>query len=49
MELQTLVQLATGLTLVTCGLAVAGLHAYAMGKAQRQALIDRLSSTGQIE
>ncbi|MDT7840968.1 type II secretion system F family protein [Streptomyces justiciae] len=49
MELHTLVQLATGLTLVACGLAVAGLHAYAMGKAQRQALIDRLSATGQIE
>ncbi|WP_409469962.1 type II secretion system F family protein [Streptomyces sp. HC307] len=48
MELQTLVSLTTGITLLTCVLAVAGLHAYSMGKAQRQALVDRLSSTGQI-
>ncbi|RZB15865.1 hypothetical protein StrepF001_29355 [Streptomyces sp. F001] len=48
MELQTVVTLTTGITLLTCVLAVAGLHAYAMGKAQRQALVDRLSSTGQI-
>ncbi|MFC9908790.1 type II secretion system F family protein [Streptomyces sp. NPDC127197] len=48
MELQTLVSLTTGITLLTCVLAVAGLHAYATGKAQRQALVDRLSSTGQI-
>ncbi|MFD7277586.1 type II secretion system F family protein [Streptomyces sp. NPDC059862] len=48
MELQTLVSLTTGITLLTCVLVVAGLHAYATGKAQRQALVDRLSSTGQI-
>ncbi|GGS89943.1 type II secretion system F family protein [Streptomyces chromofuscus] len=49
MELQTLVSLTTGVTLLTCALAVAGLHAYATGRAQRQALVDRLSSTGQIQ
>ncbi|MEV6478983.1 type II secretion system F family protein [Streptomyces sp. NPDC051576] len=49
MELQTIVTLTTGITLLTCVLGVAGLHAYAMGKAQRAALVDRLSSTGQIQ
>ncbi|MFR0357951.1 type II secretion system F family protein [Streptomyces sediminimaris] len=48
MDLQTLVTLTTGITLLTCVLAVMGLHAYAMGKAQRQELVDRLSATGQI-
>ena len=48
MDLQTTVTLTTGITLLTCVLGVAGLHAYAMGKAQRAALVDRLSSTGQI-
>lgn len=48
MELTTLVSLTTGVTLLTCVLAVAGLHAYAMGRAQRRALVERLSSTGQI-
>ncbi|MFJ4468915.1 type II secretion system F family protein [Streptomyces sp. NPDC089424] len=49
MELTTLVSLTTGVTLLTCVLAVAGLHAYAMGRAQRQALVERLSSTGQVQ
>ncbi|MEW1826586.1 type II secretion system F family protein [Streptomyces sp. NPDC088196] len=49
MDLQTIVTLTTGITLLTCVLGVAGLHAYAMGKAQRAALVDRLSSTGQIQ
>ncbi|MBV7700958.1 type II secretion system F family protein [Streptomyces sp. TRM70350] len=49
MELKTLVSLTTGVTLLTCVLAVAGLHAYAMGRAQRQALVERLSSTGQVQ
>jgi tight adherence protein B len=49
MDLQTRVTLTTGITLLTCVLAVMGLHAYAMGKAQRQALVDRLSATGQIQ
>jgi tight adherence protein B len=35
MDLQTLVTLTTGITLLTCVLGVMGLHAYAMGKAQR--------------
>ncbi|MFC8515874.1 type II secretion system F family protein [Streptomyces sp. NPDC057257] len=48
MELHTLVQLTTGITLLTCVLAVAGLHAYAAGRAERAALIERLSQTGQI-
>lgn len=48
MDLQTLVTLTTGITLLTCALAVAGLHAYGMGRAQRQALVDRLSAAGQI-
>ncbi|MFI6851944.1 type II secretion system F family protein [Streptomyces sp. NPDC050416] len=48
MELHTLITLTTGITLLTCVLAVMGLHSYAMGKAQRQALVDRLSTTGQI-
>ncbi|MEV0175208.1 type II secretion system F family protein [Streptomyces sp. NPDC050803] len=48
MELQTLITLTTGITLLTCALAVAGLHAYAMGRAQRQALVDRLSAAGQL-
>lgn len=48
MDLQTLVTLTTGITLLTCVLGVMGLHAYAMGKAQRQELVDRLSATGHI-
>ena len=48
MELQTLVKLTTGITLLTCVLAVIGVHTYAKGKAQRAALIDRLSSAGQL-
>ncbi len=48
MELDTLVTLTTGITLLTCALAVAGVHSYAAGKAQRQALVDRLSAAGQL-
>jgi tight adherence protein B len=48
MELHTLITLTTGVTLLACVLVVVGLHSYAMGKAQRQALVDRLSATGQI-
>ncbi|MBD0422930.1 type II secretion system F family protein [Streptomyces sp. TRM S81-3] len=47
MELENLVTLTTGITLLTCVLAVVGLHSYATGKAQRQALVDRLAATGQ--
>jgi tight adherence protein B len=48
MELQTLVTLTTGITLLTCVLAVVGLHTYAKGRAQRAALIDRLSAAGRL-
>ncbi|MEV5337925.1 type II secretion system F family protein [Streptomyces sp. NPDC052676] len=47
MELNTLVSLTTGVALLTCVLAVAGVHAYATGRAQRQALVDRLTAAGQ--
>ncbi|WP_225826878.1 type II secretion system F family protein [Streptomyces naphthomycinicus] len=46
MELHTLVQLTTGVALLTCALAVAGVHSYASGRAQRAALVDRLAHTG---
>ncbi|MFF5548344.1 type II secretion system F family protein [Streptomyces olivaceoviridis] len=46
MELHTLVQLTTGVTLLTCVLAVAGVHAYASGRARRAVLVDRLAHTG---
>ncbi|MFF9153308.1 type II secretion system F family protein [Streptomyces sp. NPDC014846] len=49
MELHTLVQLTTGVALLTCVLAVAGVHAYASGRAQRAALVDRLALTGPHE
>jgi tight adherence protein B len=48
MELHTLVQLTTGVTLLTCVLAVVGVHAYASGRAQRAALVDRLTHTGPV-
>ncbi|MFJ9813689.1 type II secretion system F family protein [Streptomyces sp. NPDC101151] len=48
MELHTLVQLTTGVALLTCVLAVVGVHTYASGRAQRAALIDRLSHTGTV-
>ncbi|MER7172034.1 type II secretion system F family protein [Streptomyces mesophilus] len=40
------VLLALGSTLLCGALATAGLHTYASGKAQRQALVDRLAQTG---
>ncbi|MDT6986667.1 type II secretion system F family protein [Streptomyces lusitanus] len=48
MELQNLITLTTGVTLLTCVLAVAGVHVHAAGRAQRQALVDRLSATGEL-
>lgn len=48
MDLKELVQLTIGITLVTCVLAVAGVHVYARGRAQRAALVDRLSAAGQV-
>ncbi|WP_369225079.1 type II secretion system F family protein [Streptomyces sp. R39] len=47
MPLHDLVTLTTGSTLLACLLAVVGLHTYASGRAQRAALVDRLSYTGQ--
>ncbi|MGW0827439.1 type II secretion system F family protein [Streptomyces sp. NPDC002845] len=38
--------LALGATILCCTLAVAGVHSYASGRAQRQALVDRLSGAG---
>jgi tight adherence protein B len=48
MELPTLVTLTIGVALLTCVLAVIGVHIYAKGRAQRAALVERLTSTGQI-
>ncbi|MDR6975717.1 tight adherence protein B [Streptomyces sp. 3330] len=48
MDLETLITLTTGVTVVTCALAVAGLHAYTRGRAQRAELVERLSSTGRL-
>ncbi|MFD6275457.1 type II secretion system F family protein [Streptomyces sp. NPDC060209] len=47
--MDNLAPLTIGVTLLCCVLGVLGLHAYNSGKAQREALVDRLSSTGQIE
>ncbi|GAA2395209.1 type II secretion system F family protein [Streptomyces glaucosporus] len=44
--MDNLTLLTTGATLLACVLAVMGVHAYASGRAQRQALVDRLSQTG---
>ncbi|MHC5907404.1 type II secretion system F family protein [Streptomyces sp. S6] len=48
MDLDNLTALTTGLTVLGLTLAVAGLHTYATGRAQRAALVDRLSYTGQL-
>ncbi|MEV1063310.1 type II secretion system F family protein [Streptomyces sp. NPDC050263] len=48
MDLDTLTTLTTGVTVLTCALAVAGLHAYGRGRAQRAELIERLSYTGRL-
>ncbi|MEU2771905.1 type II secretion system F family protein [Streptomyces sp. NPDC007162] len=48
MPLHDLVTLTTGVTLLACLLTVAGLHSYASGRAERAALVDRLSHTGQV-
>jgi tight adherence protein B len=47
MDLHTLVTLTTGVTLLTCVLAVVSGHTYASGRARRAALVERLSSTVQ--
>ncbi|MFJ8820377.1 type II secretion system F family protein [Streptomyces sp. NPDC102467] len=38
--------IALGATVLTCALAIAGIHVYATGRAQRQALVDRLDGYG---
>ncbi|MDQ0750969.1 tight adherence protein B [Streptomyces africanus] len=48
MDMDDLILLTTGVTLLACVLIVLGIHAYESGKAQREALVDRLSTTGQI-
>ncbi|MGW0579600.1 type II secretion system F family protein, partial [Streptomyces sp. NPDC002920] len=48
MDLDDLITLTTGVALLTCVLAVAGVHVYAKGHAQRAALVERLSYTGQL-
>ncbi|MGC0338215.1 type II secretion system F family protein [Streptomyces sp. SLBN-8D4] len=48
MDLQNLVRLTVGATLLTCALAVVGVHVYARGRAQRAALVDRLTAAGQV-
>ncbi|EST32163.1 type II secretion system F family protein [Streptomyces roseochromogenus] len=48
MELHTLVQLTTGVALLTCVLAVAGVHIYASGRDRRAALVDRLTHSGPV-
>jgi tight adherence protein B len=40
--------LTIGVTLLACVLGVIGLHIYSSGQAARQALVDRMSQTGQI-
>lgn len=45
--MDNLAPLTLGVTLLCCVLGVLGLHAYTSGRAQREALIERLSSTGQ--
>lgn len=40
--------LTIGVTLLTCVLGVIGVHVYSSGKAQREALVERMSHTGQI-
>ncbi|MFE3851197.1 type II secretion system F family protein [Streptomyces griseorubiginosus] len=48
MDLATLVDLTTGAALLTCVVAVVGVHVYAKGRAQRAALVDRLTAAGQV-
>ncbi|MFB7332052.1 type II secretion system F family protein [Streptomyces adustus] len=48
MDLQTRITFTTGVTLLACLLAVVGLRVHASGRAQRAALVERLSHTGQL-
>ncbi|MFD9502069.1 type II secretion system F family protein [Streptomyces sp. NPDC060035] len=47
--MDNLAPLTIGVTLLFCVLGVMGLHTYHSGKSQREALVDRLSATGQID
>ncbi|OKK06221.1 hypothetical protein AMK26_09195 [Streptomyces sp. CB03234] len=40
--------LTLGVTLLACALGVAGVHVYASGKAQRQAIVARMTQTGHV-
>jgi tight adherence protein B len=46
--MNNLALLTIGVTLLCCVLGVMGVHAYSSGRAQRAALVERLSHTGQI-
>lgn len=46
--MENLAPLTLGVTLLCCVLGVTGMHVYASGKAQREALVHRLTSTQQI-
>lgn len=46
--MDNLALLTIGVTLLCCVLAIMGVHAFSSGRAQRAALVDRLSQTGQI-
>ncbi|MER5597631.1 type II secretion system F family protein [Streptomyces sp. NPDC002265] len=48
MDLQTRITLTTGVTLLACLLAVVGLRVHASGRAQRAALVERLSHSGEL-
>ncbi|GGQ58352.1 type II secretion system F family protein [Streptomyces asoensis] len=48
MDLDSLIALTTGVTVLTCALAVVGVHAYGQGRARRAELVERLSATGQL-
>lgn len=49
MDKTNLSLLTLGVTLLACLLAVVGLHVYASGRSQRQALIERMAQTGHLE
>ncbi|MEU5332943.1 type II secretion system F family protein [Streptomyces asoensis] len=48
MDLDSLIALTTGVTVLTCALAVVGVHAYGQGRARQAELVERLSATGQL-
>ncbi|MFI1098902.1 type II secretion system F family protein [Streptomyces melanogenes] len=45
--MSALTQLTTGVALLACTAAVVGVHVYATGRAQRRALVERLSTAGE--